>query len=73
MVGGIRIKELIILLKYFPKIANSIRKFISNDDCIDTGCGLKVFDKKVFLTSFFDGIHRFLQHYIKAKKIDYVS
>ena len=31
------------------------------DDCIDTGCSLKVFDKEVFLKfPFFDGIHRFL-------------
>ena len=28
-------------------IANSIRKFILDDDCTDTGCSLKVFDKKI--------------------------
>ena len=34
---------------------------ILNDNCIDTGCSLKVFDKKIFLSfPFFDGIHRFL-------------
>ena len=62
MVGGIRNKRIDNFTKIISsKIANSIRKFILNDDCIDTGCGLKVFDKKVFLTlPFFDGIHRFL-------------
>ena len=44
-----------------PKIANRLRIIILKDDCIDTGCSLKVFDKEVFLSfPFFDGIHRFL-------------
>ena len=34
---------------------------ILKDDCIDTGCSLKVFDKEIFLSfPFFNGIHRFL-------------
>ena len=31
------------------KIANYIRRSILNDDCEDTGCSLKVFDRKIFL------------------------
>ena len=43
------------------KVANKIRSLILNDQCRDTGCSLKIFDKDVFLTfPFFDGIHRFL-------------
>ena len=43
------------------KIANRLRIIILKDDCIDTGCSLKVFDKEVFLSfPFFNGIHRFL-------------
>ncbi len=70
LVGGIRNKRIDNFTKIISsKIANSIRKFILNDDCIDTGCGLKVFDKKVFLTlPFFDGIHRFLPALYKGKK-----
>ena len=62
LVGGIRIKRKDNLLKIFSsKIANSIRSYILNDQCPDTGCSLKVFDKKIFLSfPFFDGIHRFL-------------
>ena len=43
------------------RIANKIRSFVLKDDCLDTGCSLKVFSKKIFLHfPFFDGIHRFL-------------
>tara|TARA_Y100000590_G_scaffold394540_1_gene473763 strand:- start:570 stop:1268 length:699 start_codon:yes stop_codon:yes gene_type:complete len=43
------------------KIANKIRSIILRDNCSDTGCGLKVFSKRIFLKfPFFNGIHRFL-------------
>ena len=43
------------------KIANNIRLLILKDNCIDTGCSLKVFDKNIFLKfPYFNGIHRFL-------------
>ena len=39
----------------------NLKMAILNDNCRDTGCSLKVFDKKIFLSfPFFDGIHRFL-------------
>jgi len=48
------------------KIANKIRKKILNDDCDDTGCSLKIFDKDIFLKfPSFDGIHRFCLHYLR--------
>ena len=48
------------LIKLF-KIANKIRSFILKDNCTDTGCGLKIFDKKIFTNfEYFNGIHRFL-------------
>ena len=38
-----------------------IFKIILKDNCDDTGCSLKVFDKGVFIKfTYFDGIHRFL-------------
>ena len=62
LVGGVRKKRKDNLIKIFSsRIANMVRGYILNDKCIDTGCGLKVFDKKIFLSfPFFNGIHRFL-------------
>ena len=62
LVGGIRNKRKDKFIKIITsKLANSIRSFILKDKCPDTGCSLKIFDKKVFLTfPFFNGIHRFL-------------
>ena len=40
---------------------------ILKDNCKDTGCSLKVFDKKIFLSfPYFDGIHRFLPALFKG-------
>lgn len=62
LVAGIRLKRKDNLIKIVSsKIANKIRMAILKDNCPDTGCSLKVFDKEIFLTfPFFNGIHRFL-------------
>ena len=62
LVGGIRNNRKDNFIKIMTsKLANSIRSFILKDNCSDTGCSLKIFDKKIFLTfPFFNGIHRFL-------------
>ena len=62
LVGGIRKKRQDNFLKKISsKIANKIRSNILKDNCPDTGCSLKVFDKNIFLKfPYFDGIHRFL-------------
>ena len=62
LVGGLRLKRKdSIVKKLSSKIANSIRSFILQDKCLDTGCSLKIFDKKFFLKlPYFDGMHRFL-------------
>ena len=51
----------------FALIANKIRNLVLQDNCKDTGCSLKVFDKKLFL-SFppFKGMHRFLPALFKG-------
>ena len=61
LVGGIRKKRRDTVLKIFSsKIANFIRKLVLKDECPDTGCGLKVLNKKILLQlPFFNGIHRF--------------
>jgi dolichol-phosphate mannosyltransferase len=68
LVGGIRKKRKDSLLKIISsKTANKIRSAILKDNCIDTGCSLKVFDKDIFLSfPFFDGLHRFLPALFKG-------
>ena len=68
LVGGIRKKRKDSYVKIISsKIANSIRSFVLDDDCTDTGCSLKVFDKEIFISfTFFDGIHRFMPALFKG-------
>ena len=43
------------------KIANFIRRIYLNDDCNDTGCALKIFERSTIINfPYFNGIHRFL-------------
>jgi len=68
LVGGIRSKRQDKIYKIITsKIANYIRNLILQDNCLDTGCAIKVFNKEIFLNiPFFDGIHRFLPALYKA-------
>ena len=62
LIAGIRHNRKDSFIKIISsKIANYIRSKILNDNCIDTGCSLKVFNKDIILKfPFFNGIHRFL-------------
>ena len=62
LIGGIRIKRNDSVVKILSsKIANYVRSSILKDKCSDTGCSLKVFNKRIFTNlPYFDGIHRFL-------------
>ena len=68
LVGGIRKNRKDNKIKLISSFfANYIRKTILKDDCIDTGCSLKIFDKQVFLSfPYFDGMHRFLPALFKG-------
>lgn len=68
LIGGIRVKREDSIIKIFSsKTANLIRSKILKDDCLDTGCSLKVFNKDIFLSfPYFDGIHRFLPALFKG-------
>ena len=68
LVGGIRKKRKDNFIKIISsRLANNFRMLILRDDCPDTGCSLKVFDKNVFLSfPFFNGIHRFLPALFKG-------
>ena len=62
LVGGIRLnRKDNFLKKISSKIANKIRMLILKDNCEDTGCSLKIFDKNIFLQfPEFNSIHRFI-------------
>ncbi len=50
-----------IYKKIQSKLANTIRSFLLNDNTPDTGCGIKLFSKKLFLCfPKFNNMHRFL-------------
>ncbi len=68
LVGGIRVNRKDSFIKIISsRLANNFRSFILQDNCKDTGCSLKVFDKKIFLQfPFFNGIHRFLPALFKG-------
>ncbi len=48
------------------RIANRVRSHLLNDETPDTGCGLKVFSRELFLSlPYFDHMHRFLPALVK--------
>lgn len=50
-----------VVRKLSSRIANAVRGYLLGDHTPDTGCGLKVFSRDVFLrVPFFDHMHRFL-------------
>lgn len=62
MVGGERVKRRDSQAKKVAsRIGNGVRKALLKDQANDTGCGLKVFRREVFLRlPYFDHIHRYL-------------
>jgi dolichol-phosphate mannosyltransferase len=57
--------------KLQSRIANGVRSTILHDGTRDTGCGLKVFRREVFLAlPYFDGLHRFLPALVRREGYD---
>ena len=55
------------LRRLSSKIANGVRARVLNDDTPDTGCGLKLARRSVFLLlPYFDHMHRFLPALVRA-------
>ena len=49
------------LKRISSKVANAVRSTLLKDNTPDTGCGLKLFERKLFLElPYFDHMHRFL-------------
>ncbi|HEY4144692.1 glycosyltransferase [Pinirhizobacter sp.] len=56
------------------KIANGVRSRMLRDDTPDTGCGLKLFEREVFLRlPYFDHMHRYLPALVKRAGFASVS
>jgi dolichol-phosphate mannosyltransferase len=52
--------------RWASKIANAIRSRLLHDETPDTGCGIKLFDRAVFLDlPYFDHMHRYLPALVK--------
>lgn len=62
LVGGRRAKRKDSWAKRFAsRFGNGVRKKLLKDNADDTGCGLKVFSREVFLLlPYFDHIHRYI-------------
>ena len=75
MVCGHRQKRRDSVSKRFSsRIANAIRSGLLSDGVPDTGCGLKIISKEVFLSlPYFDHMHRFLPALVKRAGWDIVS
>tara|TARA_B100001057_G_C22742846_1_gene908523 strand:+ start:260 stop:967 length:708 start_codon:yes stop_codon:yes gene_type:complete len=77
LVSGIRTsRKDNYIKKITSRLANFIRAIILDDNCIDTGCALKVFNKETFLMfPKFDGLHRFIPAFFKFhnKKMAFIS
>lgn len=54
------------LRKLSSRIGNGVRNAMLRDDCMDTGCSLKLFSKELFLQlPHFNHLHRFIPSLIK--------
>ena len=69
LVGGLRLRRRDSWSKRLAsRIGNDVRRRILRDDSVDTGCGLKVLPRAVFLRlPYFDHMHRFLPALVKRE------
>ncbi len=60
--------------RWASKIANSIRASFLKDETPDTGCGIKLFERAVFIDlPYFDHMHRYLPALVKRAGFQSVS
>jgi dolichol-phosphate mannosyltransferase len=72
MVAGLRVgRKASGFKKWQSRVANSFRAFVLKDGTRDTGCGLKVISREIFLSlPYFDGLHRFLPALVRGDGFD---
>jgi dolichol-phosphate mannosyltransferase len=60
--------------RWASKIANAIRSSLLKDETPDTGCGIKLFERAVFMDlPYFDHMHRYLPALVKRAGFQSVS
>ena len=62
--------------KFGSSFANAFRKRLLRDDCDDSGCGIKVMKRDVFLTlPYFDHMHRYMPALMNAEglKVEFLN
>lgn len=60
--------------RWASKIANAIRSRLLRDETPDTGCGIKLFEREVFLDlPYFDHMHRYLPALVKRAGFQSIS
>ncbi len=72
LVAGQRVgRKTTAFKKMQSRIANAIRAAVLKDGTRDTGCGLKVIRRDLFLSlPYFDGLHRFLPALVRREGFD---
>jgi dolichol-phosphate mannosyltransferase len=72
LIAGQRIgRKATAFKKLQSRLANAIRGAVLKDGTRDTGCGLKVFRRDLFLSlPYFDGLHRFLPALVRREGFD---
>ena len=59
--GNRKIRKDTFIKRLSSKVANTIRRFLLKDDCNDTACALKIFNRSDYLKiKYFRNMHRFL-------------
>lgn len=54
--------------KFGSRFGNGIRRRMLKDDCVDSGCGIKVMNREAFLMlPYFDHIHRYMPAMMSAE------
>ena len=62
--------------KFGSRFANAIRKRLLRDECDDSGCGIKVMQREVFLAlPYFDHMHRYMPALMNAEglKVEFLN
>lgn len=75
MLAGERVKRNDTLLKRISsRVANAVRARVLGDGIRDTGCGIKLFRRSLFLNfPYFDHMHRFLPALVRMHGMDVIS
>lgn len=75
LVNGVRRRRQDTLSKRLAsRVANAIRQAILHDDCPDTGCGLKLIRRDLFLDlPAIDCLHRFIPALVKGRGLSHAN